>query len=479
MLRKQSGLLLAMHQCIDLCIVALSFYLAYITKTNLPSHLSGLSIEHDYNFILVLALVSFHISLRLIGGYYQYRRQTLRQVISKVIKATITGTAGIVFLNYMMHLDSISRLFITIFCCYSLIGLSIFKIFLYRTLAKARSRNYNTRSILMVGSRQRALAFIKEVRKRKDSGYRIIGCVETNDQRDLIGDRIHGPVKIIGVMDDFKTILEEEAVDEVVFGVPLKKIEDVHKFIYYAEEMGKNVRVLPDFQIHKIKYYPQTAKINIEEFLDIPTLALTSVPKNSNALLFKSCIDYAGAFIGITLLAPVFLCIALLIKMSSKGPIFFSQERSGLNGRRFKVHKFRTMVVNAEALREQLAEENEMDGPVFKMKHDPRITWIGRILRKTSLDELPQLFNVLKGEMSLVGPRPPIPAEVEDYKLWQRRRLSMKPGLTCIWQVSGRNDISFEQWMSMDMEYIDNWSLGLDLKLLILTVREVTVGGGH
>ena len=440
--------------------------------------MAGLSIEHDYNFTLILALVSFHISLRLFGGYYQDRRQTLRQVISKVSKATVTGTAGIVFLNYMLHLDSISRLFITLLACYSFTGLSIFKIFLYRALAKGRSRNYNIRSILIVGSRQRSLAFIKAVRRRKDSGYKIIGCIETNNQKELIGDRVHGPIKIIGTMDDFKSILREEPVDEVVFGAPLKKIEDVHKYIYYAEEMGKNVRVLPDFQIDRIKYYPQTAKINVEDFLDIPTLSLTSTPKNTNALLLKTCIDYAGAFIGVTLFSPVFLFIALLIKMSSKGPIFFSQERSGLNGRRFNLHKFRTMIVNAEELRAELMAENEMNGPVFKMKRDHRITWIGRRLRKTSLDELPQLFNVLKGEMSLVGPRPPIPAEVEDYKLWQRRRLSMKHGLTCTWQVSGRNEISFEQWMNMDLEYIDNWSLGLDLKLLVLTVREVTIGGG-
>lgn len=479
MLKKQSGSLLAIHQIIDLGVVALSFFLAYVTKTNLPGQLGGLSIEHDYYFTLVLALVSFHISLRLFGGYYQYRLQSLRQVVSKIFKATITGSTGVVFLGYMLHLDSISRLFIACFACYSVMGLSIFKILLYRALAKGRSRNYNTRSVLVVGSRQRALAFIKAVRSRRDSGFRIIGCIETNDQKELVGDKVHGSIKIIGTMDDFKSILEEQTVDEVVFGAPLKKIEDVHKYIYYAEEMGKNVRVLPDFQIHKIKYYPQTAKINIEDFLGIPTLTLTSAPKSTNSLLLKTCIDYTGALIGITLLAPVVFIIILLIKMSSKGPLYFSQERSGLNGRRFNLHKFRTMVVNAEELRAELVVDNEMDGPVFKMKNDPRITWIGRILRKTSLDELPQLFNVLKGEMSLVGPRPPIPAEVQEYKLWQRRRLSMKPGLTCIWQVSGRNDVSFDQWMEMDMEYIDNWSLGLDLKLLLLTVKEVTIGGGH
>jgi lipopolysaccharide/colanic/teichoic acid biosynthesis glycosyltransferase len=173
------------------------------------------------------------------------------------------------------------------------------------------------------------------------------------------------------------------------------------------------------------------------------------------------------------------LLIALLIKLTSKGPVLFTQRRSGLNGRQFSLYKFRTMVNNAEELKSQLAQDNEMDGPVFKMKKDPRVTRLGSFLRKSSLDELPQLFNILKGEMSLVGPRPPLPEEVERYQLWQRRRLSMKPGLTCIWQVSGRNDISFDNWMKMDLDYIDNWSLLFDLKLISITVKEMLLGKGR
>ena len=206
---------------------------------------------------------------------------------------------------------------------------------------------------------------------------------------------------------------------------------------------------------------------------------VSSTSPNELGLYFKGIIDYVGAALGLIILAPVFLIITILIKLTSPGAIFFYQERCGLNGRHFLVRKFRTMHKHAEEERKLLEKDNEMDGPVFKIKNDPRISPIGHFLRKTSLDELPQLINVLRGEMSLVGPRPPIPAEVEQYQLWQRRRLSMKPGITCIWQVSGRNDISFEKWMNMDLEYIDNWSLLLDLKLLFLTIKEVTVGGGR
>ena len=197
-------------------------------------------------------------------------------------------------------------------------------------------------------------------------------------------------------------------------------------------------------------------------------------------LLVKSFIDYVGAIFLILLLSPVLLIVALLVKLSSPGPVIYSQERAGLNGRRFMVYKFRTMVADAEELRATLEDQNEMDGPVFKIKNDPRITRIGHFLRRTSLDELPQLFNILKGDMSLVGPRPPIPSEVEQYLPCQRRRLSMKPGLTCIWQVSSRrNDIPFEKWMKMDLKYIDNWCLLLDLKLLLRTLSTVILGSGR
>jgi lipopolysaccharide/colanic/teichoic acid biosynthesis glycosyltransferase len=177
-------------------------------------------------------------------------------------------------------------------------------------------------------------------------------------------------------------------------------------------------------------------------------------------------------------LSPVYFLLALAIKIDSKGPVFFKQKRVGLRGRKFIVYKFRTMVTNAEELKEKLMQQNEMDGPVFKMTNDPRITRVGRFLRKTSLDELPQFFNVLIGDMSVIGPRPPLPDEVRQYERWQLRRLSMKPGITCIWQVSGRNNIPFDEWMKMDLEYIDNWSLKLDFIIFLKTIRTMIRGDG-
>lgn len=473
-------MLLGLHQAIDLLIVATSFYIAIQLKTHfLPEKFIGLVSDYAYHLTFIIALISFHLSLKLFGCYNQYRDQNRYQIVLRVCQAALTGMMGIVFISYLIHMDGVSRLLLAIFTVLTVIMLLTFKISLFNTLAFHRKRNYNTKNILIIGSRQRAIDFIKAVLSTPESGYKILGCLETKDTKNVVGNIVYKDVTIIGTLESFKSILKEVTVDEVVFGIPLKKIDDVHDYIYYAESMGINVKIVPDFQIDKIKYLPKTATTSLHNFMGIPTLGLSSLPSRENELIVKYFIDYLGAGIGFLLLSPLLLIISIIIKLTSKGPVVFSQKRVGVNGRLFDIYKFRTMVENAEELKETLSEKNEVDGPVFKIKKDPRITKIGSILRKTSLDELPQLINVLKGEMSLVGPRPPVPSEVNLYELWQRRRLSMKPGLTCIWQVSGRNNISFEQWMNMDLEYIDNWSLWLDIKLLVKTIKEVTVGGGH
>ena len=225
---------------------------------------------------------------------------------------------------------------------------------------------------------------------------------------------------------------------------------------------------------------PRAGKIEVAKVsgFDVPMIGMRRTPTSQGRLLLKRLLDLTGAVFGLLVLSPLMLVVAIIIRVDDPGPIFFSQVRSGRNGRKFRMHKFRSMVVDAEKLKAKLMAHNEMDGPVFKIKHDPRITKIGRFIRKTSIDELPQLFNVLVGEMSLVGPRPPLPSEVAQYKPWQRRRLSVKPGITGPWQVSGRNEISFEQWMEMDLAYIDNWSLWLDIKIILMTVPVVLLKKG-
>ena len=209
-------------------------------------------------------------------------------------------------------------------------------------------------------------------------------------------------------------------------------------------------------------------------------LTIMNTPSNQIALAWKTLTESVFAFLALFFMSPFLLLIVILIKLDSKGPAIFKQKRVGLRGRQFYIYKFRTMVVNAEELKEKLAEKNESDGPTFKIKEDPRITRIGGFLRKTSLDEVPQLFNVLKGEMSLIGPRPPLPKEVEEYERWQLRRLSVKPGITCTWQIiPNRNDVLFEKWMKLDLHYIDNWSIKNDIGLIFKTVKSVFTNKGY
>lgn len=473
MIEEQNGLFRGIHQVVDLLLVIVAFWLAF--RLRKPTEELGV----NYTFILLLAVICCHVTLRLYRVYAPLSSQVFRQIVLKIIKAVPSATAVVIFLMYLLHVVNVSRLLICYFMLLLIALLIAVKAIFFYTLKYNRLRDYVTKTILIVGSRQRSIDLIKEIKKNPRAGYRIHGCLETIECKQDVGKLVCNDVKVIGTMDQFNEVLLNEAVDEVIFALPLKRVEDVHTYILFAENMGVKIRIMPDFQIQKIQYHPATAKLYLDQFLGLPTLSLSSAPSHDTTLFIKSAIDYLGSAGGLLFLSPLLLCIALFIKATSKGPILFSHIRCGLNGRRFSMYKFRTMVDGAEELKGEVIAANEMDGPVFKVKDDSRITGFGRFLRKSSMDELPQLLNILKGEMSLVGPRPPLPKEVEQYSLWQRRRLSMKPGLTCIWQVSGRNDISFEHWMKMDLEYIDNWSLLLDFKLLFLTLKEVTVGGGR
>lgn len=400
----------------------------------------------------------------------------LRKIAATGIALAISTLLLIVSM-YLLHLQNVSRGLLLMVNILALV-LLLARQYLSRYMMRASRQNgHRSINILIIGSRDRAKETIKHIYQEKDSLYNVVGCIET--KKAQVGNHVVNGVKVIGDLEDLESILLHSVVDEIIFAIPLKKIENVQEYIAFAENLGVQVRIMPDWQLQRIMYRPETASISFETFAHLPTLALSSTPKKDLDLMVKGFVDYAGALIGLIGLSPLLLLIAVLIKITSPGPVFFIQQRSGLNGRLFPLYKFRTMVENAEELREDLLAANEMDGPVFKLTHDPRVTTIGRFLRKTSLDELPQLFNVVRGHMSLVGPRPPIPAEVEQYAPSQRRRLSMKPGMTCIWQVSGRNDIDFDNWMKLDLKYIDNWSLQLDLKLLAKTVMVVFAGTGH
>jgi exopolysaccharide biosynthesis polyprenyl glycosylphosphotransferase len=261
-------------------------------------------------------------------------------------------------------------------------------------------------------------------------------------------------------------------VDFVVLGPSQERFDEIQNLIAICETEGVEAWILGAF------FTTSIARPSVDEFQDLPMLTFRTAPAMSWALVTKRGIDVIGALALIAVTAPVMAAVALAVKLGSTGSVLFAQQRCSLRGRRFWMYKFRTMVNDAEALRGGLDAHNEMEGPVFKIRHDPRITAVGRFLRRYSIDELPQLFNVLKGDMSLVGPRPPIPSEVADYESWHRRRLSMRTGLTGLWQTAGRNTLPFDDWMKLDLEYIDNWSLALDFKILLRTPVAIVRGTG-
>jgi len=326
---------------------------------------------------------------------------------------------------------------------------------------------------VIVGTGRRAIDVARILNEHKYWGYKILGFVSD-------GHRLPngwGRYRVFGAVPDLRRLLESgmgvgEPVDEIVFAVTRKKLDEMKQIFLFCEELGIRARVAMNF------FQNRVARIEIEELEGIPILTFTTTPSNETQLAAKRLLDIAVSALLLFLAAPIILLVAIAIKLTSPGSVFFKQTRIGLNGRIFTLYKFRTMIEDAHERREEVSHLNEMTGPVFKAKDDPRVTAIGRVLRKFSLDEIPQLWNVFRGDMSLVGPRPPIPEEVANYHRWHRRRLSMKPGLTCLWQISGRNNVDFDRWMQMDLQYIDNWSPLLDLKILVRTIPAVLSGRG-
>jgi len=326
--------------------------------------------------------------------------------------------------------------------------------------------------MLIVGTNQRAIQFAQEIESKKELGYRIIGFVDKD--WDGIGEIKKNGYHLVADFQDLPSFLRGHVVDEIVIALPVSShYQQASWVVSLCEEQGIIVRHLSDI------FNSELARSKTEQFADDLVISHYTGAMEGWPAVVKRGLDILVALVSLLLVSPLFLVTAIMIKATSPGPAFFIQKRVGLNKRRFRLYKFRTMVKGAEQKQSELENLNEVRGPVFKIKDDPRITWIGKLLRKASIDELPQLINVLKGDMSLVGPRP---LPVRDYngfdQDWHRRRFSVRPGITCLWQVDGRSDIQFEKWMELDMKYIDTWSLWLDLKILAKTIPAVLQASG-
>lgn len=347
-----------------------------------------------------------------------------------------------------------------------------FRVGLRLFLWQIRRQGFNFRQIVIIGANRRARHFAEVIANRGQYGYVLRGVLD--DEPERMEHFSDFDVEYIGPVNALESLLTREVIDEVYITLPVRSYyEQIQVVANRCESIGIPVRLVADFFPLRI------ARSRVHLMEDVPVISMSAVPEQYFQLAMKRFFDIAASTAGLAVLIPIlFVPLAILIKLESRGPVFFAQERVGLNRRHFKMLKFRSMVADAEARRKELEELNEADGPVFKIRNDPRITRVGRFIRKYSLDEFPQLINVWLGDMSLVGPRPPIPSEVEDYTWEERRRLSVRPGMTGLWQVSGRSDTSFEEWVRLDLQYIDTWSLFLDFHILWRTYGAVVKGRG-
>lgn len=405
------------------------------------------------------------------GMFISHREDPLLYQMYQTIKSVIM-TMALAFVLVTFTVGAPPDVgFSLIFTGVAMAALCGFRLALCLSLWNLRQQGFDARQILLVGSNQRTMELARLLQRNQQYGYRIVGYLEDEDDRCHFLRQLGLPR--LGKFEDLEQVMRSVIIDELHVGLPVRS--------YYAviQEMadlclgvGVSLRLVADIFPLKI------AKSRIHQIEGVPMLSLTMVSENQAQLAVKRIIDIAVAGALLFLLSPLFALVALLIKLTSPGPVFFTQERVGLNQRKFKMIKFRSMVPDAEQKRDEFAQYNEADGPIFKIRNDPRVTRVGRFLRRYSVDELPQLINVLRGEMSLVGPRPHPTKEVENYNWHHRRRLSVKPGMTGLAQVSGRSDLSWDDAVELDLRYIDGWDIFTDFYILMRTFRAVFAAQG-
>jgi exopolysaccharide biosynthesis polyprenyl glycosylphosphotransferase len=418
----------------------------------------------------LLVLIAFMALWRLVFrtfGLYGLRPSTWRSEILRTAGACALASLATLTFPLMSSSQAFGYATVLYFWIAATVAVLLMRLLL-RMLTVSGSQE--TLDVIIVGSGPRALRLHEDLCGAEGVGYNVIGFIDSNVQaasREIAG-------KILGPLEQLEHILMRRAVDEVLIALPIKsQYLEVQSAIEICERGGVRARYLAD-----VFSYTKGRQRTVDEGARFHAMNSDSKHDDPRYLL-KRTFDICGALIGIVLLAPVIAIAALLIRATGPGPVLFAQERYGLNKRRFRMYKFRTMITGAEALQQNLESQNEALGPVFKIRNDPRITRVGRVLRKTSIDELPQLYNVLRGEMSLVGPRPLPLRDVHRFaEAALMRRFSVKPGLTCLWQISGRSQLGFNDWISLDLEYIDDWSLTLDLMILLRTVPAVLSGRG-
>lgn len=424
------------------------------------------------NAILGFALLlSWYAAFAAQGLYVSHRLRSMAEELKEITRAVMISSAALLVAAQLGNWPTINAITVAEFSFFAFTLIGCVRLGLRLNLRRLRQRGHNVKALLLVGGGARGRRFAAQLKQRQDLGYKLIGYVDTD--LAFAGDELLG-APWLGKIADLPRIVANEIIDEVAIALPIKShYTQIETAVALLEEQGITTHLLSDLFPQKL------ARSHPSDFNGLPIVTLDSAPRFSWRTEAKRIIDLAGAALLLLFAAPILFLAAIAIKLDSAGPVFFVQERVGLNKRRFRMIKFRTMSADAESRMKDIEHLNEKTGPIFKIRNDPRITSVGRWLRKTSVDELPQLINVLLGDMSIVGPRPLSLRDALRMELaWQKRRFSVKPGLTCLWQVSGRSNLSFEQWMQLDLEYIDHWSLGLDASILLRTIPAIVLARG-
>ena len=468
----------------DAFVISLAFVLTFFLRklfstiyelnlihfTRVIQNAENLSIS-DYFVVYVLFLLLWCIILFLNGMYRSMHIKSLAEIALVIFKSIFWVTLSFSLIVFLVKLNFISRLFFVFFMVLTSVFLMLEKLIIFSTMHNYLKKGYNHKRLLIVGTGGRARHVIDTITAHPEWGYDIVKVVDYAQCLLLEGREIKG-CEVMQTEEDLRRILIQQHIDQVLFVVPRSGLHVIENFIYACEDVGVDTAIAADFFNMKVSHLQHT------DLDGIPLITFEKRFDKEWQLFVKRALDVIASGLGIVLLTSAFFALVLLIRLTSPGPAFFLQERVSLRGRKFLMYKFRSMYEEAEKELEKLRSLNEVEGPIFKIKNDPRMTFLGRVLRKFSIDEFPQLFNVFVGRMSLVGPRPALPAEVEQYTASERRRLSVRPGITCLWQAYHRGEKDFKKWMQSDLDYVDNWSLALDFRILVRTIFVVMAGRG-
>jgi len=444
----------------DILLISLSLYASYSLRYNRVPALNQTRHFIEYRLLFFFWGLSLIFILNNHALYFTDRSLSILKETWRVIKSVILSLVLTGLVIFLLQMNFVSRFVIIISAAFLILSLSSWRALKRTIIRSIITKGFDNTNILIVGAGNSGRALAEEIENNSNLGLKIIGFLDDKKTADVLN------YKIFGEINALEHIVHKYFIDEIYVTIPSER-KKVYEILLLGNKLGKVVRIIAD------NFTLPFAQVKLNYIGLIPLIKYTNVGSHPTEAFIKRILDVLVSIIGIILLTPLFVAIAFLIKIESPGPIFYRSLRCGKKGKLFNFYKFRSMFKDADNVKETLRHKSEVRGPVFKIKNDPRITRFGKFLRRYSLDELPQLINVLKGDMSLVGPRPPTPDEVAKYDIWQMRRLDVRPGITCLWQVRGRSDLTFYKWMKWDLWYIDNWSFALDLQILLWTIPAV------